>query len=167
MKSTPSRISLPPSDPLKSATSSKLKSEVWGQADGNDSLSIVSLGKWAKMSFLFFLILMSIEFLLRPSIILISCVSSLLISGNLYYSTCYSCKKQQYIFFCEDSKSPTGIWHLGLECQLLIWDYVANCFHFYCHFNIKYGVWHTVGICLLPYPTECGISTTWLDHYLS
>lgn len=61
MKSALPRISIRPSDPLKSATSSKLKSEVWGPADGNDSLSIVSLEKWAKMSFLLFLILMAIE----------------------------------------------------------------------------------------------------------
>lgn len=53
---------IPLSDPLKSATSSKLTNEVRRQADRNDSVSIVSLEKWAKMPLLLLLILMAIEF---------------------------------------------------------------------------------------------------------
>lgn len=96
MKSAPSRISPSPSGTPKSATSSKRKSEVWGQADRN-CLSIVSLGMWGKMSTLLLLILMAIGFLLRSSIILIRSVSPLLIYGHLYYFAFYSCKKQQCI----------------------------------------------------------------------
>lgn len=51
---------IPLSDPLKSATSSKWRNEVWGQPDRNE---------WAKMSFLLLVILMTIEFLLMPSVI--------------------------------------------------------------------------------------------------
>lgn len=65
---------IPLSDPLKSATSSKCRNEVWGQPGRNE---------WTKMSFLLLLILMAIEFLLMPSVIPVCCILSFIVYGHL------------------------------------------------------------------------------------